>query len=117
MWERYFIFTEGKTSLGNSPHRLCEAQHCLPYGNLVLCPQKRNDVDLRSNDVCNCVAKRCCVLTDTNTKRKDTIFIVSFFLGPTLKMEPVKKLDFLFGCFELNGTNYMRLKTEQSNHF
>ena len=35
-----------------------------------MCPQADNDVDLRSNDVCNYVAKRCYVLADTNTKNK-----------------------------------------------
>ena len=55
---RNIVFANGKTSLMLSITSFCV--------------RKRNDVDLRSNDVCNCVAKRCCVLrTQTQKERHD----------------------------------------------
>ena len=37
------MFARSATSLGVSPHRLCEAQHCLPKAT-SFCVRKRNDV-------------------------------------------------------------------------
>ena len=60
-------------------------------GNLVLCPQADNDVSLQLNDVDrkrsnDVVSLRTQTQKETLPKKRKC-----FFLGPTLKMEPVKK--------------------------
>ena len=54
--KHHIVFEEVKTSFLRS--------------TTSFCVRKRNDVDLRSNDVCGFTAKRCCALADINTKNK-----------------------------------------------
>ena len=91
-----------------SAHIVCAKHHiiCAKH-NLVLCPPRRNDVSLRLNDVASKLANDV-VSYGHKHKKKDTIFIVSFFLGPTLKMEPVLKPDFLKNHIRSkNKTNFL----------
>ncbi len=87
--QAYHTFARSATSLGASPHRLCEAQHCLPQGNLVLCPLKRNDVILRINDVASKLANDV-VSCGHKHKNKSTSFEVLLFLVPLTGLEPVR---------------------------
>ena len=75
------MFAQSATSLGVSPHRLCEAGHCLPLGNLVLCPLKRNDVSLQLNDVASKLANDV-VSIGHKHKKQSTSEEVLCFLAP-----------------------------------
>ena len=85
---RSIVFARSATSLGVSPHRLCVAQHCLRKAQHRFVSAKaercfrsaKNDVASKlANDVVSCGHKH---------KKKDTIFIVSFFLVRVTGLEP-----------------------------
>ena len=93
-------------------HHLCEAQLCLPKAtsfiedNIILCPLKRNDVELkRSNDVLALLVMVLCP-ADTNTK-KYTLKRVCIFLVGRDGFEPSKRdaTDLQSAPFGHSGTS------------
>ncbi len=66
-------------------------QHFICRRATSFCVRKRNDVDLRSNDVCNCVAKRCCVLRTQTQKIRASLSTCSYFLEATIGFEPMNQ--------------------------
>ena len=73
------MFARSATSLGVSPHRLCEAQHCLPKATSFCVRLLKTMFSLRSKWCWPQAVKRCCILTDTNTKNKALLRKCFFF--------------------------------------
>ena len=84
-------------------------------GNLVLCPQADNDVDLRSNDVCNCVAKRCCVLRTQTQKERHDFHRVFLFVIRVRKRTGEKPL-ILLGSPRFSLRIYYNIKRHSLQH-
>ena len=62
------MFARSATSLGVSPHRLCEAQHCLPKAT-SFCVRKRKDVFALQKMMLTASGQTMLCPADTNTKR------------------------------------------------
>ena len=85
--------------VGRSPHRFCRRQnivdvkHHIIYGcshNIILCPPRQNDVFASQKMMLTESGQTMLCPCGHKHKKKDTIFIVSFFLVLVTGLEPVR---------------------------